>query len=199
MSIVSHTTQTSKKHDVKASTDEQQQVVDKNHRAVGIWGEAHLFFSLKKRYEEKYHMRITDSPNDANSLKLSKKPNTSDTSPSEIEIEWPNKSKWEQWQKDKQQKFVDPGTQSYDLKIIKKYHDHSKTKYIEVKSTTTNDKSTAVITGKEFYFMREHLKDYCFFRCYNAGNKEAYFIKYANFDKLLIDKNSPIVELKFYI
>ncbi len=197
--LVHSTTQSSKKHDIKTSTDEQQQLVDKNHRAIGIWGEAHLFFSLKKRYEKKYQMQIIEPANEVNSLKLSKISNAPDNLPIEIVIEWPNKSKWEQWIKDKQDKFVDPGTQSYDLKVTKKYNSHSIERYIEVKSTTAKDKSIAVLTGKEFYFMREHLKDYRFFRCYNAGNKEAYFIKYINFDKLLTDKNSPVVELKFYI
>ncbi len=200
MSITPHTAQEHKKQDIIISTNEQ--IADKNHRSIGIWGEAHLFFSLRKRYEKKYpQMQIEESRGEKNSLTLHNRNNKSpDNVPIEIEIEWPNKAKWEQWSRDKKDKFTDPGSQSYDLKIIKKYNNRTKEKYIEVNSTTGDEKSksVAVLTGKEFYFMRENIKNYRFFRCYKAGTKEAHFVNYSNMDQLLIDKNSPIVELKFY-
>jgi hypothetical protein len=182
--------------------DEEFNENERNIRVVGIWGEAALFLQLKEKYLDKYKITENSSTiSKANGFIL-KIPN-SDNNPkklTEIEVIWPNKSLWEEWCKNKkEQAFIDPATQPYDLIITKKYADGKiQINYTEVKSTpgNTKQKIPATMTGREFRFMMANKDNYRMYRCYLAGTDNPSFVKHKNLAEELLDKECEIKEIR---
>lgn len=185
--------------------DDEYQENERNIRAVGIWGEAALFLQLKEKYFDKY--QITD-----NTLIISRadgfilKIPPSDNNPkkiTEIEVKWPNKALWEEWLKSKkEQAFIDPASQPYDLTITKKYADGKITiNYAEVKSTpgNTKQKIPTTLTGKEFRFMMANKDHYRMYRCFLAGTENPIFVKHKNLADELVNKECEIKEIRFTV
>ena len=182
--------------------DEEFNENERNIRVVGIWGEAALFLQLKEKYLDKYKITENSSTiSKANGFIL--KIPESDNNPkklTEIEVIWPNKSLWEEWCKSKkEQAFVDPATQPYDLTITKKFADGKiQINYAEVKSTpgNTKQKIPATMTGREFRFMLANKDNYRMYRCYLAGTDNPSFVKHKNLAEELLDKECEIKEIR---
>lgn len=178
--------------------------------AVGIWGEARFYFWLKERYKDKYDaVEVMPNPAD-NKLVLEGK--YKDTVENKrrgkvgkirVEVTWFNKKPWEEWREkqksNKEELFVDPATQSYDVEIRKITVKGEKIRHVEIKTTINQFASLASLTEKEFYFMLEHKETYRLQRGYLAGNSAAFFKKIKNLPGKIIAKEIVVEEMKIVI
>ncbi len=142
---------------------------------IGRWGEHIVFLKLRNDYQKKYPKCSLQETK--NGFKLAGLDNKNEALV--LEIIWHNK-------------HSESGA-SQDFTIIK----NGRTRVIEVKSTTSSNKSMFYLSKNEYQIMKEFQDRYRFFRVYNAGSENSRIEKIKNPAKLI--EEGSLVVLKYEI
>ncbi len=122
--------------------------------AIGKWGEEFALKCLKDKLSKKYHQGEVKETEDGFAIICEDK--------TFVELHWLNKNR-------------DEG-EGYDIKVI----ENDNEEYIEVKSTTTDDKGWFDMSNKQWEFVLEKEDNFHIYRIYNAGTKEAKLVDIPN-------------------
>ncbi|MDO8953338.1 MAG: DUF3883 domain-containing protein [Gammaproteobacteria bacterium] len=140
--------------------EKRTELSDKAKVAIGYWGEQCVYFKLKDHFAKKYcPAEITECDDGFNLIGTRTKTAKDLTIKKQeitVRVKWYNRT-----------------TESFkplDLKVTKTLPgDRIKTRYIEVKSTTSDRAFSAHFSAQEVKTMLEHKKDYTVYRVFNAG------------------------------
>jgi|GEM_PF-4624395 len=169
-----------------------------NSNLIGLWGEEAIYQFFKHKYLYLYKK----SPSDLEYQKLGFKLNncTKDITwqdkkikiTFDINVDFQNAEKYGQYLNDPHKK-TNAGKGPYDLVITKTLTKQSpdydkwnnarkKTSYKEVKTTTSQDRSSVNFTANEFEFMKRNLCNYRIYAISNAGRTATTLERYRPID-----------------
>lgn len=143
----------STKHHAPQPVEKQTQLTDKAKCEIGKWGEDCVYQRLKYHYEKKYAAKAVETDNgfilegvDNQNAKIT------------IRVKWYNK---------KEESY-----RNRDMKIIKSKDGVTTKRYIEVKTTTSNEEHVAIFPQNEWQAMMQYGERYSIFRVFNAGQTD---------------------------
>jgi len=145
----------------KRHTEAPPQMSNEDSKDIGRWGEKYVYGCIKKELREKYP--DTSLLETSKGFKLEREGNVI------AEVIWLNKE--------------GESNNHYDIKVI----ENGREIFVEVKSTTTSEKSWFEVSKWQWSLIREKGDDFCIYRVYNARTNKARAEKIQNPAKLWLD------------